>query len=77
MIAASSLILAINIFEKDHIRTIEIQSPYFSNDAALVDELIAKGIKVHIQAPLRDGLMQIEQEVFELYSKKGVLWYSI
>jgi HKD family nuclease len=64
-----------NIFEKDHIRTIEIQSPYFSNDAALVDELIAKGIKVHIQAPLRDGLMQIEQEVFELYSKKGVLWY--
>jgi HKD family nuclease len=63
------------VFEKDTIKLVEIQSPYFSNDTKLVGHLKNRGIKIHIQAPLRNGVMQLKEDVFDAYSNEGVTWY--
>lgn len=64
-----------NIFSKDEIRLVEIQSPYFANDTKLVSQFQDLGIKVHLQAPIRDGVMQLEEKIFQRYCDDGVVWY--
>ena len=62
------------ILSKSEIYLVEIQSPYFSADTALVDLLADMGMKVKIQAPVRQGIIQLEQSVYEHYLEKGVVW---
>ncbi|MFM8431953.1 MAG: phospholipase D-like domain-containing protein [Bacteroidota bacterium] len=67
--------LEAQIFSKRAIYLAEIQSPYFSSDTALVDKLTARGIQVRIEAPIRNGIVQLDAKTYDTYFQKGVAWH--
>ena len=63
------------VLKESDVHTVEIISPYFSDDAVLIDYFTSRKMKVKIEAPIRNKSLMIRQEVFESMSEKGVHWF--
>lgn len=64
-----------HILTDDTIKVLEIISPYFKSNPALLDVCKDKNIKIRVQAPFKDSYCLLDSEIIESYKAAGVKWF--
>jgi HKD family nuclease len=63
------------VFDDAFVDEVEVISPFFKNDTALVKYFTDKGVKVKIEAPFLQDYCLLEEQLYTAYEEAGVTWY--